>query len=402
VTPVTDAAIRGVGYALVLPWDIHHVGGVNRVVSDLYAELDAAGDYVPYLLIASWAHMDPTFDADAHGRRTIRLRMRGFLSSDRGWLLRYLTLLARLPGEIRKVLSTIKRYRLGVVNIHYVTDTAFIWALLKFLGFFRGDLVFSFHGTDVHVLSGQRGISRWLSRWMLRQADALVPCSIDMRGRLLNAFRLDPIRASTIHNGIDIDAVLAATKEVRASHKRSSSPLIVSLGSFDRVKGHDVLVRAFAELLQHRPDAKLVIAGRPGPALAQLQEQIGAARLTEQIELRIDATHDQAMQLLARADVFALASRREGLPLTILEAAVLRVPVVASNVGGIPELVRSEHDGILPPAEDATALTAALLRMLTAQDVAAKMAMSLHERVMSRHTLQTMVNAYMQVVRARI
>jgi glycosyltransferase involved in cell wall biosynthesis len=375
---------------------MHYAGGVNGVVADLYAALDAAGEWAPYVMISSWEHRKPSLGVDERGRRTWRARMRAIWSGNQVSYFALAAFLLRLPSEIRRALQAVHDLRLGVVNVHYVTDLAFVWAVLKACRLYRGLLLYSFHGTDQHMLASQRGMSRVLSGWLLRQADVLIPCSIDMRTRLLEAHTVDAAKTVTIHNGIDVQTL--ATVPRREVFHAQKPALLVSLGSFDRVKGHDILLRAFCELHRINPEVRLIIAGRSGNELAELREQLSAARLDEFVEFRIDATREQAMELLANARLFVLASRREGLPLTILEAGALRVPVVVSRVGGIPELVRDEQDGLLPPAEDVAALASALRRMLEQPDAAERMARSLHDRVMSRHTLQTMVASYMKVV----
>lgn len=137
-----------------------------------------------------------------------------------------------------------------------------------------------------------------------------------------------------------------------------SVPVIVSVGRLKPPKDFRTLVEALAGL-EHDFDALLV---GDGPDRDDLAQAILDHGLEDRVELT--GTRDDVVGVLARADVFVLSSRSEGMPMSALEAMAAGLPVVASAVGGVPEVVVDGQTGVLVPPEDAPALRAAIERLL--------------------------------------
>jgi glycosyltransferase involved in cell wall biosynthesis len=168
-----------------------------------------------------------------------------------------------------------------------------------------------------------------------------------------------------IPNGIDDDALRAAAltrEEARAELGLPAGvPAVGAIGGVTAKKGHVHLVRAAAALRQRMPDARVVIVGLPVDA-EPVRRAIGEAGLEGCVLLA--GYHPTAARLLPAFDVFALPSLHEGMPVSLLEAMALGVPVVASRVGGVPEVVTDGADGVLVPPGDEAALSAALAGLL--------------------------------------
>src|SRR5262249_21246929 len=127
-------------------------------------------------------------------------------------------------------------------------------------------------------------------------------------------------------------------------------------------KGHFGLFRSFAQLRNTARGARLVLVG-DGPLRAELEARVRELGISDSVEFRGAASEEGVLATVASCDVFALPSLMEGLPLTLVEAMSLGVPVVAPRVAGVPELVSDERDGLLFHPSDWDGLAAALLRL---------------------------------------
>ena len=160
---------------------------------------------------------------------------------------------------------------------------------------------------------------------------------------------------------------------------------ILFLGQLHAGKGVFDLVRAFAAIANRFPRAELVCAGhgdaRPVETLAR---ELGiAARVRCPGWLGDEAKR----RALAQADLFVLPSYTEGLPMALLEAMSYEVPVIASPVGGIPQVIREEENGLLVPAGDVDRLARALARLLSDREFAARLSIAARRTVESQFAL---------------
>lgn len=209
-------------------------------------------------------------------------------------------------------------------------------------------------------------------------------------GRLLFGWRVQPIAvaetvrvgvkrmygvaAPVIRNGIDLAKLRAAAPrgpEVRAALGVPEGAFVfVCVARLMAQKNHALLLDAFAGVARKLPDARLLLVG--GGALRQtLEAQAATLGMAEQVSFL--GVRDDVPAVLAAADAFVLASDFEGNPLSVMEALAAGKPVVATAVGGVPELVTDGVNGRLVPPRDVAALTAALLGVATAPEVARRM-----------------------------
>lgn len=145
----------------------------------------------------------------------------------------------------------------------------------------------------------------------------------------------------------------------RASYGRR----VLFVGRLDPVKGVPLLLEAFAALRPGFPDARLALVG-DGPARAALEAQAARLGLGEAVEFLGYRSQDEVARLLDEADMLVLPSFAEGLPVVLMEALASRIPVIASAVAGVPELVEDGVSGFVVPAGDIAALTERLGRLL--------------------------------------
>ncbi|HUH12246.1 MAG TPA: glycosyltransferase family 4 protein [Longimicrobiales bacterium] len=200
----------------------------------------------------------------------------------------------------------------------------------------------------------------------LRAADAVVAVS---RGTVqgLVTGGVTPRRIEVIPNGIDLERfdpadTAAAGRAIRAAYAHEPGAVVVLVPAVLRAgKGHPVLLEAIPGVRERVPGAVFLLAGG-GP----LAEEIAVAAKGAGPAVRMLGHREDMPALMAAADAVCLPSRAEALPTVLLEAAAAARPVVASRVGGVPEVVEHGRTGLLVPPGDPAALATALLELLEA------------------------------------
>jgi len=161
---------------------------------------------------------------------------------------------------------------------------------------------------------------------------------------------------------------------------------ILTVGRLAPVKGLHVLLGAFARLIAQNRNARLRIAG-DGPERASLESEATRRGLGDNVVFEGWRSPDQLRALYSQADVFALASFAEGIPVVLMEAMAMEIPCVATWVAGIPELIRHEVDGLLVPPAGEVELACALARLIDDSDLRLRLGKSARRRVIEDYDL---------------
>ena len=240
----------------------------------------------------------------------------------------------------------------------------------------------------------RRVANRLLSRFPSR----VFSVSNDLRAHLTSE-GFPERQVQVIHNGIQTDATPppAARREARTRLGMEPEHIVIgSVARLDPVKDFRTLVRAFHDVHRVLPHARLVIIG-DGPERDTLLIEIAGTGLTDSVILT--GHREDVPSLLPALDIFANSSIFEGVSLTILEAMAAAVPVVATRVGGTPEVVVDGDTGRLVPARDVQAMAEALLSIATDAGTAGRMAASGRRRVEQHFSIERMVDRYAAVYR---
>jgi sugar transferase (PEP-CTERM/EpsH1 system associated) len=302
----------------------------------------------------------------------------------------------RLPWRLA---TLFKRERIDIVHCHN-------WATLL-EGLIAARLagvravVHTQHGLD-YGFDASRSYLRDRARLLLKRLASrglghVVAVSQEVRETVVTDWRMPGERVSVIHNGIEPPPE-APTREERAARRAELglSPfdlVIGTVGALRPVKDHSMLLQAFARVLRDLPGARLVLVGN-GPSRADLEAE--AARLGLGPAVQFTGWRSDASTLLPLMDVFALSSLSEGISLAVLEAMAAGLPVVATRVGGNPEIVEDGVNGLLVPASDPQAMAQALLGL--ARDPRRRQALGAGGRVRaSAFTLARMVEGYQEM-----
>jgi sugar transferase (PEP-CTERM/EpsH1 system associated) len=245
------------------------------------------------------------------------------------------------------------------------------------------------HGRDVWDIDGTRRKYTLLRKVIDPCIHQYVAVSSDLEGWLARVVHATPARVARIHNGVD-------THRFRPAPSRAHGPFVIgTVGRMAEVKDHSTLVKAFLHMIEREPDlrsrVRLTIAG-DGP----LRERcLALARAAGAEELCwMPGRRNDIPDVLRSLDLFVLPSLAEGTSNTILEAMATGLPVVATAVGGNPELVVDGATGTLVPAADSLALAAAMRRYVGDRCLGARHGDAGRRRAETEFSLAAMVAAY--------
>ncbi len=343
------------------------VGGVEQVVSHLARYLAARGDTVTVITSRAgagrWGREREESGVEVH---RLYLGVPGA-----GWRSTLLfPLLA--PATLLYLLLLVRRRPPELLHLHFVDNAAAYALLLSAL--LPLPLIASLHGDDVERLPYERPVYRWLLRAVLRRAALVTGCS----AALLQA--AGATEGRVVANGVSSEqfAPVAAPP---------ANGYLLSLARLAPKKGMDVALQAVATLPARHAEIDVVIAG-DGPQRAGLERLAGSLGLRRRVQFRGRVEPEAVPALLAGCRLFVLASRHEAFGIVLLEAMAAGRPVVATRVGGVPEIIEDGVHGLLVARDDPQALAAAISRLLDNPELAARLAAQGQVHVQQSFTLQ--------------
>lgn len=297
-----------------------------------------------------------------------------------------------LPAEVRGIRKRLmylrrlcRQLRPHVIHSWTIHDNAYA-AVAGWLGGVPlrwGSLRGSLHSQAIQALPA---IYRFIC---LRGVQRLLVNSQALRDQLLDA-GLGGSRVAVLPNGVELPPPDLRPADLSGLGIDARAPVVGIVGNLRRVKNQQLFVQAMAEVIRHHPDARGVIVGQPLPSepdlQAELQAEIDGLGLHGQVLLA--GFRDNVPALLQRFDVLALTSHSEGQPNAILEAMAAGTPVVATSVGGIPELLSNGKTGRLVPAGDADALAHAVDGLLQDPDAARRLGAAGRAQVQEKHACE--------------
>jgi glycosyltransferase involved in cell wall biosynthesis len=246
-----------------------------------------------------------------------------------------------------------------------------------------------------------RGIDPWKKAWHLpfyrllnRLPTAFAFQSSAQRDIVCRREWIPRERTSIVPNGIDRKRFLPGDRLAAKRHLQDclgispDLPVVLSVGSLRRIKGHDILIEAVRLIRAQYPDLEfnVVIVGE-GPLRREYE------RMSQGLPISFPGFHEDVVWMYQAADIYCQPSRAEGLPNAVIEAMSCGLPIVAADVGGVDDLV-SKANGLLCGPEDAKSLACALHAMLTDPAVRATLA-DVSLRLSERFSSERMVTEYM-------
>ena len=262
---------------------------------------------------------------------------------------------------LKRLRATVRAHHIDVVHAHNFMPNYYSAAALLGMGH-APVLVGSCH--DMGTRLDNRKL-RWIYGWALQRTRRVAMVGQQVLDRYLASGMVSPQRAQKVLNGIPVDRFAPdANRRELARRRLGIAPDALVIGCVGRLvplKNHAALIQAMPALIQAHPTLQVVIVGY-GPEHEALLSQ--AKRLGVLPHLLITGQRQDVADLLPGFDIFALPSRTEGLSIALLEACATGLPVVATRVGGNPEIIHHEETGLLVPSDDIPSLTAALMHLL--------------------------------------
>jgi len=347
-------------------------GGLERVVLDLVCEGQKLHQQVAVICLEQPGTLAPLVEA-AGSRVCCLYKQPG----------------TRL-GLIRQMQSLLRELRPDVVHTHQIGALFYAGPAARRAG--APLVVHTEHGK--HYATRLR--TRLLGRLAARYAQRFFCVSDDIAAEVVNCRVVPRAKVRVARNGIDVDRFIQPVDKnsLRATlGLPCDSPIIGTIGRLDEIKCQDLLINAFADLRLKVNDAHLLLVG-DGPRMQDLRRL--AATLALDGSVHFAGYQAQTQHYLQAMDVFALTSRSEGMPLVVLEAWAAGLPVVASRVGGLPEMIQHGQNGLLFDTGNQPALLAAFDRLLADKELARKMGHAGQRQVLENSHRRKMAGNYHQ------
>jgi glycosyltransferase involved in cell wall biosynthesis len=260
----------------------------------------------------------------------------------------------------------------------------------------RALIVHTYHG---HVLEGYfnplvNTAIRVIERTLALVTDTIVAIAPQQRDALVHRFGIAPAeKVHTVRLGLDLTELLAIDQTTASLHSELGIPqgalTIGFIGRLVPIKDVDVLLRAFASVAERRRDVMLVIAG-DGPLRPELEAMV--ARLGVERQVTFAGWRRDLASLYRTLDIVVLCSRNEGTPVAVIEAMAAGRAVVATDVGGVADVVVDGVTGLLVPARDADRLAGAVERLVSDTAERQQMGCEGRRRAAHRYSHDRLVN----------
>ena len=246
-----------------------------------------------------------------------------------------------------------------IIDAHYFYPDGVAAAMLA--RYFGKRIVVTARGSDINLIS-RYPLARRLMQWAARHSDA----SIGVCNALADQIKpwTAPERVHVVRNGVDLRRFRPVSHdEARRKLGIDGSPLLLSVGHLVENKGHALVIDALAEIRTQFPDARLAVVGH-GPDRERLRQHAESRGCADVVTLVGAVNHEAMIDWYNAADVLVLASANEGWANVLLESLACGTPVVATRVGGSPEVVTDERVGRLAESRTGQSIADSVLGLL--------------------------------------
>ena len=301
--------------------------------------------------------------------------------------------------EFFYLLCTLKKKRVDLIHAH--------WSLPQgFLGMLAGHLlkvpcVTTLHGSDVFGL--RHPILRLFNKLAIRHADV---CTANSRATAKTAYRIAACRnLMIVPMGVDLNH-FQKTTEVDDLKKKLNleGEVILSVGRLIDLKGTDYLIKALPKVKRRFPKAKVLIIGS-GPRKSHLLYLSKDLQIEDSIVFIDQIPQTELIKYYSLADAFVMPSitnkmgETEGFGVVLLEAMACGIPVIGSDTGGIPDIIKDGETGLLVRQKDSQDLVKQIIRLLTDEDLRKKMVRNAHDLIETQFSWEVIAKRFIEIYR---
>lgn len=234
-----------------------------------------------------------------------------------------------------------------------------------------------------------------LDKLLLNRFDKVIAVSNDLRDKILkNAAFQDKV--VVINNGVDVNKFQLTSRDSQIKKSIGiieGEPVIVSIGRLTEEKGQIYLIKAFAGIVSEYPGAKLLFVG-DGPLRSFLESEARSLELENNVIFA--GIRNDIPEMLIMADIFVLPSLEEAMPMALLEAMAAKMPIVATRVGAVSNIIKDGHSGLLVEPKDPVALSRSIVCLLQNKDMARSFGENSYNSVRNNFSSDRMAREYIK------
>lgn len=318
-----------------------YTGGLEKLVTEVAQGLNEKDTYEVTVLTAIREDKEP-FQKDVNGVKICYLP----LNISHGKIA-----FVKEFFSARKFMKDMLNKQFDFISIQYMGYFATIFCTIKT----NIPYMISIHGNDI---TGNQGVGvKFIQKRIINRAKGIISNSYYLAGELENKLSISIMnKVHIIWNGINL-------KNYRAVERLPDKKIVVSVGRFVYKKGFDVLIEAFATVVKHFPDAKLVMAGDgvEKQKCIELSENLG---INKNVIFLGQVSNSSISQVFSKGRLFVCPSRNEPFGIVVLEAMAMGLPVIVTKSGGVREIVEDNKYGYMVPVEDKNAMARGIMEFL--------------------------------------
>lgn len=302
-------------------------------------------------------------------------------------------------GINKFVSSMMKKFQPHILHTHTATPDGYTGLILRRK--YNISLVCSFRGSDINIYPKYDRLISHLTKKVISEADQIITVSNALK-RVTETIAKPKKEIRVIYNGCDFKKFIFKSTSKSMVRKKlgisSGSKVLIFIGNLTKTKGIYELTEAFVRLSNQNSNLHLIIIG-DGPGRLLLKKRLFQVGLQKKMHLMGKRPHSEIPHLLNASNIFVLPTHYEGLPNVVLEAMACSKSVVATRVGGIPEIVKNGKTGFLAKPKDVDSLVEAIDFLLSHPGEAKKIGERARKLVLENYTWEKSAEKTIKVYR---